>query len=123
MTICRVFLLHEHAPKSYIYLKCYQVEAPDEEPIKHLEQTALAHIKSHSSFRRLKSFEMAKPKIYLVRRLCSAQIARNFILGSVVFEVIPGAVATGDAESDNRFPRPWLLGVRDVRNVLTLSRG
>ena len=84
MTIRRIFLLHEHLPKSYIYLGSYRASALDQEPIKHLEETALAHIESHSSFRRLKSFEMAKPKIYSVRWLCGAQIAQNFISGFAV---------------------------------------
>ena len=102
MTICRIFLFHEHLPKSYTYLKSYQVEALDEEPAEYLEQTALAHIKSHLSFQRLKSFEMAKPKIYLVRRLCGAQISQNLISSFAVFKVTPGAVAAGDTEADNR---------------------
>jgi hypothetical protein len=88
MITCRVFLFHEHPPKSYTYLKSYQVEAPGEEPVKHLGQTALAHIKSHSSFRRLKSFEMAEPKIYSVKWLCGAQIARNLMSGFEASKVL-----------------------------------
>ena len=100
MTTFRALLVHEHSPGSYTYLKSYQAEAPDKEPLKHLEQTALAHIKSHSNFRRLKSFEMAKPKIYLVRWLCGAHISQNFISDFADYGVIPGGVATGDVEGD-----------------------
>jgi len=85
-------LLHEYQPKSYAYLSFYPIEAPDKEPVKHIEQAVLTHVKSMTRFQRLKSLEVAKPAIYLVRRLCT-QIIHTFISGSAVFGTSPGAVA------------------------------
>jgi len=70
------FLLHEYQPKSYAYLSFYLVEVSDKKPVKYIEHAVLTHIKSLPRFQRLKSLEVAKPEIYLVRRLCT-QIARN----------------------------------------------
>ena len=97
MITFRVFLLHEHTPKSYTYLKSHQVDVLDEEPVTHLKQTALEFIKSHSSFRHMKLLEVAEPEIYLVRWLCGARIAQNFILGLAVFGAAQGSVAAGEA--------------------------
>jgi len=81
MTIHLVFLLHEHSFKSHRCLENYQVEVPDKEPIKHLEQTALAHIQSHANLQQLKSIEVAKLRIYLVRQLCGAQVSYSLMPG------------------------------------------
>ena len=65
MTVYLVFLLHGHSFKSHRCLEIYQVEVSDKEPIKHLEQTALAQIQSHANLQQLKSIEVTKPRIYL----------------------------------------------------------
>jgi hypothetical protein len=97
MSVCHVFLLHEYTLGSYTSIRSYQVEVPDEEPVKYLEQSARPHIESHSSSRGLKSFEVAAPKIYLVRWSCGVQVAQNLISGFAVFGAAPGAVATKEA--------------------------
>jgi len=92
MTTFLTFLLREHPPGSYECRASYQVEPLDGEPVKRLESIALTRIKSLPEFQRLKSLEVAKPKIYLVRYLC-AQISRNLIPGFAVFGAAPGTVS------------------------------
>ena len=66
MTTFCVYLLREHQRGSYRCLESYRVEAPDEGPIKRLEQTALEHIKSCLKFRRMELLEAASLEIYQV---------------------------------------------------------
>jgi len=68
------FLLHEHLPNSYTFLGPYEVR--DKNGVKDIEDAVLTHIKSMPRFQRLKWLEVAKPKIYLVRHLCT-QITHN----------------------------------------------
>lgn len=67
MTTFWVYLLHEHQHASYRCLESYQVEASDEGLVKHLEQTALEHIKSRWKFRQMGLLGAARLEIYQVR--------------------------------------------------------
>lgn len=76
MTTFHAFLLYKYPLKSYTCLQSYKVEAPDKDPIEHLKKNALERINSHSSFQGFELLRVTGPEIYLVRRLCGAQVSR-----------------------------------------------
>jgi len=99
MAVFNAYLLQEYGRGSYTCLESYQVEAPDEGPIKRLEQTALDRVKSHGKLERVKSSGTAKFEIYQVRRRRGVQISQNLISGFAVFGTPSGEVVRGERDS------------------------
>jgi len=100
MAVFNAYLLQEYGRGSYTCLESYQVEAPDEGPVKRLEQTALDRVKSHGGLGRVKSLAgTAKFEIYQVRRRRGVQISQNLISGFAVFGTPSGEVVRGERDS------------------------
>ena len=112
MTTFLTYLLREHPPGSHGCLDSYQVEVPDGEPqpVKHLESIALTRIKLLPELRLLKSLEVVRSNIYLVRHLC-VQISHDLISSFAVYGTDPGTVAARETDACGWCREPWRIRV------------